>query len=246
MDRTKGRGSSRSRHRGDSPSAKRPARSILSCRIRVSLPGNAELAAFTTRHPDLRLDILDRLELGPHLVLLEIRLATEEPTDYSDEIRGLPGVRRVVRLEQTRNSSTYRVQFSGRTFVPVVRRLRMMRRFPIQVQNGVAMWGIEGPESKVHQLLRNLADSRVPYELTSIRRVTATKAPYALTDRQWDILLRSIAAGYFEVPRGTTLSELASKIGVATSTLSVTLAVIEKKIVLAHLRTAEPRQGKAL
>ncbi len=39
-----------------------------------------------------------------------------------------------------------------------------------------------------------------------------------------------MAEGYFEVPRRISLTKLAPKIGVSMSTLSVTLAVIEKKI----------------
>jgi hypothetical protein len=52
-----------------------------------------------------------------------------------------------------------------------------------------------------------------------------------MTPRQQEILQRALAAGYFDVPRRISLTELAVRIGVATSTLSVTLAVIEKKIV---------------
>jgi predicted DNA binding protein len=41
--------------------------------------------------------------------------------------------------------------------------------------------------------------------------------------------------GYFDVPRRISLTRLATKVGVATSTLSVTLALIEKKILEPHL-----------
>jgi len=39
-----------------------------------------------------------------------------------------------------------------------------------------------------------------------------------------------MAAGYFEVPRRVTLTELAERIGVAVSSLSEMLAVVEKKL----------------
>jgi predicted DNA binding protein len=48
-----------------------------------------------------------------------------------------------------------------------------------------------------------------------------------------------MAAGYFDVPRRLSLTELASQLGMAVSSLSEILAVAEKKL-LQNFQTTSP------
>ncbi len=218
---------------------------VLTCQVRVQAAANTELRAITVAHPGLRLEVLDRLEVGRRRVLLLVRIISEEKGDWADELRRSQGVRDVVLLHAFGSSKTYRVLFTGRTFVPLARRLRVTRQFPFSTERGVSTWSIVARRSKVRRFLRQLEVMRVPFEVASIRRDPCLSAPYSLTNRQWDILLRAIAAGYFDVPRKVSLSALAPKIGVAVSTLSVTLAVIEKKVIEASLWAGTPSFGSA-
>ncbi|MGI0054942.1 MAG: helix-turn-helix domain-containing protein [Thermoplasmata archaeon] len=70
----------------------------------------------------------------------------------------------------------------------------------------------------------------MPFHVESVHHGSLARTPSTLTVRQEEILRRALAEGYFDVPRRISLTALAPKIGVAMSTLSVTLAVIEKKI----------------
>lgn len=208
----------------------------VSCRIRVLLPEGTELVDLTRAHPDALIEIVNRLQLAEHHLLFDVRVTSEETTDWGQEIGRTPGAEDALLLEQTRRSAIYRVRFAGRSFVPVFRRLGLMRQLPITMHAGWSTWTVLGTEPQVHRLLSILEASRVPYSIAAVHRVASCRAPHALTERQSDIFVRALGAGYFDVPRGISLSALASQIGVAASTLSVTLAVIEKKIVEAHLR----------
>lgn len=192
------------------------------------------MADFTRAHPDLRLELVDRLEVGRHLILLELRLTSDERIDWGKKLRELPSVKEAEFLEATGNSEVYRVLITDRTFLPIVKKLKLFRHFPIPIQNGVASWAVVGPESKVRGLLATLETSHIHYELVSVRSGPLQRLSSSLTPRQQEILRRALAEGYFDVPRRVSLTRLAPKIGVATSTLSVTLAIIEKKIVESH------------
>ena len=189
------------------------------------------MADFTRAYPDLDLELVDRLDVGRGLVLFEVRLASEEKTNWGEELRRLPSVKDAELLDATGHSETYRVLLTDRTFLPLVKTLRLIRHFPIPIKNGVATWTVVGPESKVRNLLVALETSHVAYELSSVRWGPLQRLSSSLTPRQQEILRRAVSEGYFDVPRRISLTELAPRIGVATSTLSVTLAVIEKKIV---------------
>ena len=88
-------------------------------------------------------------------------------------------------------------------------------------------------------LLEALRSSGVPAEIEAVRPGPLRGLTATLTERQREILRRAVLDGYFEVPRRISLTELARRVGVATSTLSVTIAVIEKKLVESHAELVE-------
>ena len=206
--------------------------SILSCRLRVKLPPSLWLSAFTTAHPGARLEVRDRLELGKGLTLFDISVQTDSGEGgWSEELRRVSGIKDVELVDASEGSESYRVFYRGRTFIPLLKDLKLLRHFPFPVQNGVATWTVVGPEERVRSLLRTLEKEGTGVQVDAVRHGPLPTVTSILTARQRQILRRAIAEGYFDVPRRISLTALAPKIGVAISTLSVTLAVIEKKIV---------------
>lgn len=180
------------------------------------------------------MNVLNRMEVGNGLTMLEVHLSAPAGGGWGEEIRSLPGVRDVELLEASSGSETCRVYFRGKTFLPLLKRLRLVRHFPFPVQNGVATWTLVGPEKKVHALLKALEADEGRAQVEAVRHGPLSEGPGLLTPRQQEVLRRAMAEGYFDVPRRISLTELAAKMGVAISTLSVTLAVIEKKILEPH------------
>jgi predicted DNA binding protein len=207
---------------------------ILSCRVRVSLPDELWFTEFTRSNPDVRLDILDRLELGNGLTMLEVRVVSSAEGHWTDEIRSLKGVREVELIDAAGGSETCRVIFRGKTFIPLIKQLKLLRHFPFPIQDGVATWTVVGPDRKVKEMIRVLETTTEGTQVIAIRHGPLPGGLALLTPRQQEILRIAMAEGYFDVPRRISLTQLAGKLGVALSTLSVTLAVIEKKILEPH------------
>jgi predicted DNA binding protein len=203
----------------------------VACRLLLTLPSNVWLGPLTRAHPAVRVEVLDRLEISPGRILFDVQLPPSPKIDWGRELRTQRDVESVELIDANPQTEIYRVLFVGRTFVPLVKKLRVLRRFPFPVQNGVATWLVVGPNARVRNLLRALRQSRVSFKIDSIRRSFRSDVSALLTVRQREVLHRAVSEGYFEVPRRITLSALAARMGVASSTLSVTLAVIEKKIV---------------
>lgn len=206
----------------------------MSCRLRVALPEGSWERVFSMSHPTVRLEVLDRLQLSDGLTLLEVQISSESAPTWREELRHLPGVTDVELISASEGSAVYRIVFRGTTFIPVLQDLKLVRHFPFPIQDGEATWTVVGPETKVRRLLGRLKSARVRFNLESVHHGPLMKVPSSLTPRQREILQRAIAEGYFDVPRRISLTKLAPKIGIAMSTLSVTLAVIEKKIVEPH------------
>lgn len=223
------------RTRGPTRGSGSASGSLLSCRVRVTLPSTNWLQRFTVGNTDVRVEVLDRMELGSGLTVLEVHVTAPTGGGWSEAIRSLPGVKDVELQSAGEGAETLRVFFRGPTFIPVLKRLGLLRHFPFPVQAGIATWTVVGPEAKVRSLLRTLEGEPGRANVEAVRHGTFPAGPALLTARQQEILRRAMAEGYFDVPRRISLTELAPKIGVAISTLSVTLAVIERKVLQPHV-----------
>ncbi len=93
----------------------------------------------------------------------------------------------------------------------------------------MATWVVVGPEIKVRRLLDAMR-SKVPDLTVESVRHDSAQGREILTPRQEELFRRAMAEGYFEVPRRVTLTELAARLGMAVSSLSEALAIIEKKL----------------
>lgn len=207
---------------------------ILTCRVRVGVDPRSWLAALTRAHPDLDVRVRNRLELHRRLTVFEVELSPADGHNWSETIRALPGVVDVELLSTGGDIELSRVFFRGERVAPVIKRFGLVRQFPFPVRRGFATWTVVGPEPKVRGLIAALQDQRWPVQIESVRGGTVEENRYGLTSRQREILRRALAEGYFDVPRRITLTELAERVGVAVSTLSVSLSVIERKIVAYH------------
>jgi hypothetical protein len=203
---------------------------ILAIGLRVTLPEAVWTRPFSVAHPDLHLELIDRLEVGRGLTLVEVQIRGGPAQDWADEIRALPNVADVEVISVEEESALYRVTYRGDPFIPLLRNLKLLRHFPIPIRSGVATWTVVGPQPKIHQLLNELGSRAPGVQVVSVGRGPPSRGISSLTPRQNEVLRRALLEGYFDVPRRVSLTELAPRIGVAISTLSVTLAVIEKKI----------------
>ena len=222
------------------PSRTRPARvarpggrspPLVVCRLSVPLPPGPWVQRFTSRHPEVTLEVLDHLDLGRAHVLMGVQVRSDSPGAWAEEIRGLPGVVAVEELGPRGSATHLRVVHRTSAFLPVFRMLQLQQRFPFTIQNGVASWVVIGAEGKIRRLLALLRRRSPGLGVVSVSHQEAPgRGP--LTVRQTEIFRRAMARGYFEVPRRVTLSELAGEMQMAISSLSEALAVIERKLLV--------------
>lgn len=204
---------------------------MRACRMRVVLPESAWVTRFSREHPDVTIEMLSRLDLGSRLSLSELRLRVPEPGPWADELRALESVKKVEVLTSGATEVRLRVIHRTSPFVPVFRELRLLRRFPFLIRGGEAVWVVVASPPRQRELLHRLATRAPGLTLESVRPTAEGPTDAVLTPRQTELLQRAMAAGYFDVPRKITLTRLAAREGMAVSSLSQALAIVEKRIV---------------
>src|SRR5579859_1519158 len=149
--RVRGRGSPRGQ-RGESASRptkrrRRPASPTVATpegyslyRVETPLSKDGWGYHYSKAHPSMRLEILDRIEVGDDLLLAELRMMGPGAYDWPAAARRFPNVIHIETHPEGPASVLYRVTFRTPAFHTITRRHRILTRYPIVVQNGISQF----------------------------------------------------------------------------------------------------------
>lgn len=210
--------------------------------IRIRIPASVWMGAFSERHPNLRLEVLNRSEVDPDRSVSDIWVGPTVGTNWTREIQGHRGVHQVDRLVEAGGGALYRVTYDDPPVVKVYRELGIPIQFPLRIRGGQILWEAAARESDFRCIMDHIRDADPRAVILSIRRRPLRTHLPELTDSQHALLTSAMAEGYFAVPRSITLTALAKKLGRSKSSVSEGLALIEKKILESALRPS-PRVG---
>jgi hypothetical protein len=196
------------------------------CKLRCTLPRPFWHYEMSKRHPDTAVEVLGYSILEGEM-LVDLRVQTNDLPAWADELSSFADIHNVKILGRPGTGSTLRVTYKAFDIQATIQSLHLIVRTPFSVKNGIAELVMAGPEESIRRFIATYPDlqAQVDAVYSSERGGSAV-----LTTRQSEVFHRAMAAGYFEVPRRVTLTELAERIGVAVSSLSEMLAVVEKKL----------------
>ncbi len=219
----------------DEPLEPSPDRLFLAT-LRIRIPADLWTSAFSTAHPQVRLEVLNRGEVGPNVSISDYWISGGPPGVWAGELAQYPDVVRVDSLAQVGEGCLYRITYRDPPILGLYRRLQLPVPFPLRIQAGMIDWEIAARCSEF-EVVMEFARQRDPNaRVVSIRRRPLRNHLPNLTERQHELLTEAMAAGYFAVPRGITLTALAHKLNRSKSSVSEAIALIEQKLLESALQ----------
>jgi len=203
------------------------------------VPKRIWTGSFSTAHPTVRLECLNRTDVTPDLSVSDYWISGGPPGAWAPEIVSFPDVLHVESIAEVADGCIYRITYRNPPVVYLYRRLRLPLQFPLRIQGGVLTWEVVARRSEFTSFLEFVKRRAPGFQITSIRRQPLRSHLPLLTPAQQELLGQAMAAGYFAVPRGVTLTELAKRLGRSKSSLSESLARIEQKL----LQSVLPASG---
>ena len=198
--------------------------------LRIRIPPDLWTGSFSRGHPTVRLEVLNRGEVASDLSISDYWISGGVPGFWAREIESYPDVARVEALAQVGEGCLYRITYRNPPILALYRRLRLPVPFPLRIQAGYLDWEIAARYSDSEQIVQFARDRDPSARLVSIRRRPLRNHLPALTERQHELLTEAMVLGYFAVPRGITLTDLARKLGRSKSSISEAIALIEQKL----------------
>ena len=214
---------------------------VIVGRFRFHVPRSLWAGELSARHPRVRIEILNRSEVTPHVSVSDCWISGEPPGLWAHEIAHLSDVLKVESLSEMGHGSLYRVSFRNPPIVYFFRSLRAPIPFPIWVQSGLGGLEVVVRRSEFEALKRFARATDPAVQIESVRRGPLRSHLPELTAAQHTLLLEALRSGYFAVPRKLSLSELAHRLHRGRSGLSRAIAVIERKLLESALSPATIR-----
>jgi predicted DNA binding protein len=191
-------------------------------------------STFGSRHADAIIEVLSHLDSGNGEMLMDVRIKSYEGGSWAEEIRKCRGVINVGEIGTSGGTAILRVTSESYPIIGLFHKLGLIWRLPFQVKNGDATIVLTGPYPSFLRIMKDSRTRSLNFVVEAIYRSMEGDKPL-LTPRQTEIFRRAMAIGYYEVPRQVNLTEFALRMGMAPSSLSEILSVIEKKL-LQHVQ----------
>lgn len=205
---------------------------VLVATLRIRIPRGIWTGPFSTRHPELRLEVLNRTDVTADLSVSDYWIGGGgAPGEWAGEIASYRDVVRVDPLAMVGGGCLYRVKYRNPPVIYLYRRLHLPLQFPLRIQAGFLIWEIVSRLTEFQQVLAYARRADAAMQVTSLRRGPLRSHLPMLTDSQQELLTEAMTAGYFAVPRGITLTDLSRRLNRSKSAISEGIAVIEKKLV---------------
>lgn len=110
--------------------------------------------------------------------------------------------------------------------------------YPTILRNGWFSVTLTASQDRLSNYADALAAADVPYRVSSV--VQSYESSALLTERQWEVVTEAVERGYYDSPRGCTLTELAATVGVHKSAVSRLLHRAESRVMTGYVEAADP------
>lgn len=231
-------GADRARLRELRASEEPQAERLFIATLRVRIPRTIWPGPFSAEHPGIRIEALNRSELSTQTSVSDYWISGTTPGGWAREIEQFEDVVRVESLAEVGDGCLYRITYRNPPIVGLYRRLRLPVQFPLRIQAGYLQWEVVARRAEFDEVMRYARGASLEMSVVSIRRRPLRSHLPILTETQQQLLSNALAAGYFAVPRGITLTELARRLGRSKSSVSESIAIIEKKLLETAMRSS--------
>ncbi|WP_227132736.1 helix-turn-helix domain-containing protein [Halorubellus salinus] len=205
-------------------------------RLTLSIPEHVWIGEISRRYPEAEVTIVaavtdDDAGVGVAEITSDDLLAVVEDMTDHDTLES------VELLEHHGNTAMVQFRTGEPMLLFAARGSGLPVEMPFDIHDGDATWEITTTRETLSELVTKLDAFGISFEVEELReRVDAPESP--LTERQWRLVSEAVERGYYDTPRGTTLTELADAVGIAKSTCSETLHRAEERIVKHFVETA--------
>lgn len=209
--------------------------------LAVDLPDGTWIHAVTTDHPETVVRVVAVLpgeDVGTGLA----ELRTAEPVAVLSAIDAHADVESMELLGQYDDRTLVQFETTAPFLLGHLAGAGVPLETPFEVRDGTVELSLTTSNDRLSALGDRLEAADIAYETRAVHREPG-RGSDRLTDRQREMLLAAVEAGFYETPRAASLTEVAASMGIAKATGSDLLHRAESKLVDWYLEQ-HPRRSQ--
>jgi len=188
-------------------------------RLSIRLPEETWIHAVSTAHPETHITVLAAMPTGETGTGL-IRVAGDA-AGVREGMERQAGITSIAVLEATDDEALLQFDTTEPLVVLAAGEAGLPIEPPVRIRDGEATLDVTASHERLSALGEQLETFGMAY---TVEHVYDSFDPETLlTDRQRRVLIAAVERGYYDTPRTCTLTDLASELNVAKSTLSEVL-----------------------
>ena len=203
---------------------------MINASLRVELPEGYWVAEVSREFPDAAYRLLSGVRTEDTAVELG-EVVAEEPRAAADAVAEHPHVVEYTRLELADDRALAKYETTDTGLYDFVEDSSLPPEFPVVVRDGWYELDFTGTRGEFDAFRAGIEASGFEHELVSLVESGGDDSEEnLLTERQREVLEAAMREGYFEVPRESSLEDVADKLGVDKSTASGVLRRGEARV----------------
>ena len=201
---------------------------MAQARLHVDLPEEPWVGEISRQFPSARFQVLSATPGdGAGFALVKITADDVEPILSAAEAHETVVEVSVMALSD--GVATVQVEAKSPLLMMAARQAGIPIEMPVEIEDGTARLDITGAHDRVAQFGQMLRAVGADFEVAYVQQ--RLNPGESLTERQREVLFEAVERGYYDVPRTSTLTEVAEHVGIAKSTCSEVLQRVERTIV---------------
>jgi len=211
---------------------------MTQARLVVELPDGPWAADVSREFPEATFRVIAALPGdGPGFALVWI--TAPDVGAVLDAMESHPSVTDATVMDRGDREATVQFETSAPLLLLAAKRSGIPIEMPVEISDGDAVIDVSGATDRISELGRQFDDLGLEFRVRHVReRLPASRL---LTETQQDLLLRAVEEGYYDSPRTCSLTELADRVGLATSTCSEALHRAEEVAVTRLVEDLPPQ-----
>ncbi|WP_306060824.1 helix-turn-helix domain-containing protein [Natronococcus wangiae] len=198
-------------------------------KLTVHLPESLWIREISTAYPDATFRVSSVLP-GADVAIGVVELAASNPVPILAAIDDRSDVRDLELLWKHDETALLHIETTDPSLLVPIQRAGVSMETPFAVEDGVVTWELTTSADRLSALGDAFDERGIDYRLEYVRAVDADRAEDLMTNRQLEVFLTALDAGYYDVPRDATLTDVAAALDVTKSTCSDVLHRAESAI----------------
>lgn len=186
-------------------------------KLTVHLPESLWIREISTAYPDATFRVSSVLP-GSDVAIGVIELTTSNPIPVLAAIDDRDSVDDLELLWSHDKTMLLQVETTSPSLLTPMQQAGVPIETPFEVEDGVVNWKVTTSTDRLSALGDSLDQNGIRYRIEYIHDVDGAEG--LLTDRQREVFLTALDAGYYAVPREASLTDVASLLEISKSTCS--------------------------